>query len=490
MKPSEELHQLIKSLNMSEKRYFKIHSTRHIIGETNNYTRLFDAIEAQEEYNEEEIKKKFEGETFIKHLPSEKHYLYNHILESLNAFYKEKTFLTRSSNMLISIEILYNRGLFAQCLKLINKIKAEAYELEKFSALLIIIRWETIVYIKQEEGKKLDNILIEEQRVLEMMRVQAPLMQMAFNLQTNIDRGKASEAYLVEKEKELERLLPKDKKTNSFWASYYYYSSKSLIYTVQNRQNERFVCFWEIKRIMDEAPAFIKDVPAVYHINYNNLVNVMIYLEKYEEAEKLIKEQRAFLDTYGIKSPTLSKTVFLNSYESELFFHYKTGNFQRAAEVSRSVESEVKKMSPNIGPIYFDLLFFMAVTELMVKNYKSATRWLNKILNEERNYSLRKEIQINTRLLYLIVLFEMDDVLFDNRLKATKRFLLNEPDFKKHIKIAEAIGLLEEYAADKKSKPKIKKLIGEIRKDYKTGERLVNKHFDFAEWLDNKLDKD
>ena len=152
MKPSEELHQLIKSLNMSEKRYFKIHSTRHIIGETNNYTRLFDAIESQDSYNEDEIKKKFEGETFIKHLPSEKHYLYNHILESLNAFYKERTFLTRSSNSLISIEILYNRGLFAQCLKLINRIKSEAYELEKFSALLIILRWETIVYIILEEG--------------------------------------------------------------------------------------------------------------------------------------------------------------------------------------------------------------------------------------------------------------------------------------------------------------------------------------------------
>ncbi|MGZ3866761.1 MAG: hypothetical protein ACXVC2_09640 [Bacteroidia bacterium] len=474
---------------MSEKRYFKIHSTRHIIGETNNYTRLFDAIEAQEEYNEEEIKKKFEGETFIKHLPSEKHYLYNHILESLNAFYKEKTFLTRSSNMLISIEILYNRGLFAQCLKLINKIKSEAYELEKFSALLIILRWETIVYIRQEDGKNLNKILLEEQRILEVMRVQAPLMQLAFNMQIDYDKGKATESYLKEQEKELERLLPKDKKIDSFWANYYYYSAKSLIYTVQNKQNERSVCFREIKRIMDEAPAFIKDIPAVYHLNYNNLVNVMLYLGKYNETEKLIKEQRAFLDTYGIKSPTLSKTVFLNTYESELFQYYITGHYEKAAEVSRSIESEIKKMSPNIGPIYFDTLFFMAVTELMVKNYKSATRWLNKILNEERNYSLRKEIQINTRLLYLIVLFEMDDVLFDNRLKATKRFLANEPDFKKHIKIADAIGLIEEYTADKKNKLQIKKLIAEIQKDHKTGERSVNKHFDFAGWLDSKLEQ-
>lgn len=487
MKPSEELHQLIKSLNMSEKRYFKIHSTRHIIGETNNYTRLFDAIEAQEEYNEEGIKQKFEGETFVKHLPSEKHYLYNHILESLNAFYKEKTFLTRSSNALISIEVLYNKGLFAQCLKLINKVKAEAYELEKFSALLIILRWETIVYIRQEDGKNLNKTLLEEQRLLEIMRVLAPLMQLAFNLQVEIDKGKTSEAFLRTKEKELEKLFPKDKKVNSFWSNYYYYSAKSLIYTVQSKQNERYVCYREIKKIMDEAPAFIKDIPSVYHLNYNNLVNVMMYLGKYTETEKLIKEQRIFLDKNHIKSPTLSKTVFINTYESELYIYYKTGNYERGAEVARSIESEVKKISPDIGPIYFDLLFFMAVSELMVKNYKAVTRWLNKILNEERNVSLRKEIQINTRLLYLIVLYELNDVLFENRLKATKRFLQNEPEFKKQLKIAEAIGMMEEYDSDKENKSKIKKLTDEIRKDYKTGEQLLNKHFDFADWLDKKL---
>jgi len=475
---------------MSEKRYFKIHSTRHIIGETNNYIRLFDAIESQEIYNEEEIKQKFEGETFIKHLPSEKHYLYNHILESLNAFYKEKTFLTRSSNTLISIEILYNRGLFVQCLKLINKVKAEAYELEKFSALLIILRWETIVYIKQEDGKKLNKTLLEEQRLLEIMRVQAPLMQLAFTIQVEIDKGHTSGDYIKAQEKELLRLFPKKEEVNSFWSKYYYHSAMSLLYTVQNRQKERYICYKEIKKIMDDSPAFIKDIPAIYHLNYNNLVNVMLYLEKYTEAEALIKEQRQFLHTYGIKSPTLSKTVFLNTYESELYAYYKAGNYQHGADVVKSIEPEVKKITPSIGPIFFDLLFFMAVSELMVKNYKSATRWLNKILNEERNVIFRKELQLNTRLLYLIVLYELDDILFENRLNATKRFLLHEKQFKKQSKILEAIAMLNQYAATRKNKGEIKKLIAEIRHENNAaGEELLNKHFDFAEWIENKLEQ-
>ena len=133
MKPSEDLHQLIKNMSMSEKRYFKIHSTRHVIGYNNNYIHLFDEIDKQAEYDEAKVKKVFSKETFIKHLPSEKNYLYNHILDSLNAFHKDRTFLTRYSNVLMNIEILYNKGLFEQCRKVIQKAKKEAYLLEKFS---------------------------------------------------------------------------------------------------------------------------------------------------------------------------------------------------------------------------------------------------------------------------------------------------------------------------------------------------------------------
>ena len=53
---SDELHKLIKSLTQSEKRFFKIYASRHIIGEQNNYVQLFDVIASQKKYNEEAIK--------------------------------------------------------------------------------------------------------------------------------------------------------------------------------------------------------------------------------------------------------------------------------------------------------------------------------------------------------------------------------------------------------------------------------------------------
>ncbi|MCK6648167.1 MAG: hypothetical protein L6Q66_00790, partial [Bacteroidia bacterium] len=174
---------------MSEKRYFKIYSSRHVIGHNNNYIHLFDEIDKQKEYDEAKIKSVFIHETFVKHLPSEKNYLYNHILESLNAFHKDRTFLTRYSNILVNIEVLYNKGLYEQCRKVIQKAKKEAYALEKFSILFLIIRWETLVYVKDEDIKGLRKSFAEELRILEVIRIQTALMQIAFNIQIEIYNG-------------------------------------------------------------------------------------------------------------------------------------------------------------------------------------------------------------------------------------------------------------------------------------------------------------
>ncbi|MFL5752572.1 MAG: hypothetical protein ACJ76F_04130 [Bacteroidia bacterium] len=486
MKPSEDLFQLIKSMNMSEKRHFKIHSSRHTIGETNNYERLFDAIEKQDAYNEAKIKRQFEGESFIRHLPSEKHYLYNHILESLNSFHKEKTFLSRYSNILISIELLYNRGLFDQCMKLIRKAKEEAYSLEKFSILLAILRRETIIYIKDEDAENLSANIDEELRVMETLRIQSILMKIAFNIQIQIDKGSISAEFMKAQTKALESNLPPTKNVNSFWAEYYYFSAKALIYSVQNKPAPRYVCYREIKALMDDSPQFIKDIPSVYHLNYNNLVNVMLFLKKFREAESLIEEQRLFLDTYKIRNPTLSKIVFINTCESELYLYYKAGQYQKAGITLANIEPEVRKIEPSFSPLLFDLFFFMAVTDLLIRNYKGASKWLNRILNSEREMKLRKELQINTRLLYLIVLYESDDRLFDSRMNATKRFLSREPHFKLQSAVFDAIRSLAE-GANKKNKQDLKKSLPDLKKEQlKSSQVSLNKYFDFVEWVEKK----
>jgi hypothetical protein len=488
MKASPDVFRLIKSMSMSEKRHFKLFSSGHVGGESKNYLRLFDAICRQEEYDEEKIRQEFDGTSLGKHLAAEKNYLYAHLLESLNAFNREKTFLARHSNYLISIELLFNRGLFGQCHKIIRKAKTEAYSMEKFSTLLFLLRWETLLSINKEDDKGLNRGLREEIRILEIMRTQTLLMQIAFNVQIQIDKGKVPESFLQETLTNLKGNFPSRPEMRSFWVKYYYQSALGLVYTVQNKHLKRYECYKEIKSIMDNASQFIKDIPSVYHTNSNNLVNVMCFLGKYNEAKSIVKRQKGFLDEYRIKRPALSKIIFLNTSESELFLLYKTKQYATGVALVKELEPQLRKIELSFNPILFDLMYMMAVCELMVNNFKAALKWLNRMLNAEREIKFRKELQINARLLYLLVLFESHDILFENRLNSTKRFIAQDPQFHNSLFTLEAIRMLADPKQEKKKGGEFQKYITRIRKESRrANEEALNKQFDFAEWLEEKV---
>jgi hypothetical protein len=488
MTPSEELHQLIQSMNMSEKRYFKIYSSRHVIGKKNNYIRLFDAVGKQKSYDEAALKKQFRGEAFVKHLPSEKNYLYHNVLDSLSFYYKEKTFLARYCNIITAIEILYNKGLFDQAKKQLFRAKKEAYSLEKFSVLFLLLRWETLIYIKDEEENNLYKSFDEEIRILELISTQSAFMRLAFNIQIQIDKGIMSKTNIKESEKRVELLYPKDKKKTSFWINYYYHSARGLLFSVKNDHKERFNCYREIKKVMDEAPQFIKDLPLIYHTNYNNLVSGMFVLRKYDVAEGLIRKQRLFLQTHGVKNQTVQRINLFNTVENELYLHYKLGNIEEGERVVRKIEPEVKKTKPSFSPVLYDLLFFMAVTDLMAKNYSGAIKWLNRILNAGQEVYYRKELQLNTRLLYLIVLHESNDWLFENRMNATKKILASETAFPLQLLMFETLRIIFEDHPTPKNKEALKKKIIEIKRTQnKSNEELLNKTFDFLEWIEHKV---
>lgn len=488
MKPSNELHQLIRNLSMSEKRYFKIFSSRHVIAGENNYIRLFDAIEKQEEYNEQKIKEQFGKETFISHLPSEKHYLYNHVLDSLNAFHKDRTFLTRYCNILMTIEILYHKGLFDQCKKLIRKAKVEAYSIEKFSILKLIVRWEILVYIKDEDVKKLHETFDEELRILDVIRIQSILMRIAFKIQIEMYRGKVSTAFLKAQEADIKKNYPPAKGVNSFWARYYYYSSKGLIYSVQNKPAQRYTCYKEINALLQNNKQFIVDLPHIYHTNNNNLVNLMFVMEKFDEIRPMIQQQRNFMQTYKIKNPTLSKMVFINTYESELFLLYKLDENDEGLALIKRIEPELKKIGLLFSPSVFDLLYMMAVVSFSGEDHRTTIKWLNKILNTEREMNIRIELRINTRLLYLIVLFEKEDLFFDNQYQSVKRFLSQEKKHPVAQRILEMIRLIADGKPTKQKKEKAKLLYKQIKTDQnKTQSDSLDKQFDFVEWIESRI---
>ena len=143
MTTSDDLFQLIKSLDQAEKRYFKIYSAQHVKGDQNIYVRLFEAIVAQRRYDEIALVRQFRGETFTKQFSVTKNYLYKIILRSLRSYHSGQDVESVINQELESAKILYGKGLYKKCLKIIRKIKQLARKYQKFEQLLNILKWES-----------------------------------------------------------------------------------------------------------------------------------------------------------------------------------------------------------------------------------------------------------------------------------------------------------------------------------------------------------
>ena len=76
MASSASLHKLIHSMNPNEKRYFRIHASRHVKNGKNNYMKLFEALEQQKQPDEKRLASMFKGKKTGNNVSRVKHYLY------------------------------------------------------------------------------------------------------------------------------------------------------------------------------------------------------------------------------------------------------------------------------------------------------------------------------------------------------------------------------------------------------------------------------
>lgn len=165
VKVQHALFELIKSMTKSEKRYFKVLSSRHTIGEENNYVVLFDFIDQMDTYDEEIVHDHFKGEAFLNRFTITKKRLYDHILNALDAYHAEKSQTAQLLKQVHSAEILFNKSLYDQCRRVLISAEKQAEKLHNELVLAMILDqkkrlFETIGY--EEVGLKDEVQLLEK----------------------------------------------------------------------------------------------------------------------------------------------------------------------------------------------------------------------------------------------------------------------------------------------------------------------------------------
>ena len=499
MKPSKELFHLIKSLTKSEKRYFKLTSSLQQ-GEK-NYVKLFDAIEAQSDYDENEIKDMFKGTTFIQHLPSEKNHLYNLILKSLRNFHSDKSVTAELQEYLKNIEILYDKALYKECNKILRKAKKLALNHEEFYFLLELINWERVLieegYMRGKFNKSIDELVDEEEIVLEKLRNLAEYQILYSKINYVFRKGgftrNEKERQIVNEIMDHHLIRGKDTALSVKASTACFYIQGLCAWT----NHDLDLAFKNFKKVMDRFrlhPALISELPKRYtRVLYHQL---LYYIQKgmYDQFFECLGHMKALSKKPAFRSTDLQIRIFTFSTISELLACQMMQDVEKGDKVVEEILNGISKYRFKISKEDIIVYYYNISRHYFGSgDYKKALEYINKVLNDNEA-NLRQDIFVFARLFNLIVHFELGNYdLLDYIIKSTARFLKKkDKDYQYEMTILKYMKKLLRVAQGHQDTDAVfMEFRDEINRIYTDpNQKITLDIFDVLSWINTKIKDD
>lgn len=495
MKPSTELFRLIKSMTKSEKRFFKLSSSLQS-GEK-NYLKIFDFIDTQDSYNEEELKHEFRKEKFINHLPSEKNHLYKLILKSLRSFHADNNISAVLKQEIKNIDILYKKALYKECEKFLRRAKKIAAENEKFYYHFELISWEKKLLEEAYESGKFDadisKLVEEETLVIEKLRNLAEYQVLYSRINALFRSGGFSKN---DKEREIvaeiaNYHLIKGKNTAiSQRASSICYYIKGLCAATNREFEESFVNFKKVRVILDRNPKLKIDLPKRYLLTLSHLRECYMDSKKFDLAQEVIQDIKNLEGQKGFNSVDITLGIITQSYFGELYLYNTVGNFDKSVALIPKILKKLSAFDDKITKeknLIFS--FYQAYAFFGKGELKQALNHLNEILNDNEQ-QLRQDIYMFSRVLNLLLHYDLKNYEYlDYNVKSTQRYLKK---MEKDSVIEEIILNYIKKLARKGDAPDKKEILDEMQVDIdalltKPDNQAILNYFNIAAWIDAKV---
>lgn len=245
MKKKEQLYYLVKSLNKSEKRYFKLMASLHAGDKV--YLKLFDDVEKMREPKYESVHAKHvDHDNPGQGLTLKKRYLSEQIMRSLRMFNEDRSINMKIQTLLNDIEILYNKRLGEYCLRTIEKAKQLAENFEKFGLLVQVLDWERKLKFILDEPPRTEeqistdekNALIKKLNIFQLEQLFSKALE--FKRQYGFMRG--NQKQVLKKEVTGNPLLHNERNCLSQRSLFYYYYTHTICNWILQEHVEAYAC--------------------------------------------------------------------------------------------------------------------------------------------------------------------------------------------------------------------------------------------------------
>ncbi|HEX2787404.1 MAG TPA: hypothetical protein VHP32_05815 [Ignavibacteria bacterium] len=499
MKATNDLYKLIKSLSKTEKTYFKKFAVRHNSKENNTFLRLFDAFEAKNNdirYNENDIKKKFKNEKFVRQLPVIKNYLYNTILKSLNLYYLEEKINIKLNSLLNSANVLFDKELFNDSLKVLAKAEKIAAENEMDIELLQVINIRRkVLRVKTSLNESAEEILKtyeQEKNILEKMNNQVAYKKLydemvIYASSKGVTKNKEEQQELLRIKNNI--LLSDIAYANNLHSQILYHLMLGVITRFLNDWEATYYHHKEIIMLLDKEPEKKKIFASQYLLAKQNLITPSLVLKNHEEFQNLCDELLSNQHELLIYLPhKVKRFVESRTYVIIIGMYKYRGDFEKCVPLIEKTLNLVENNNYRDEEIVAH--YVAAVTFFGLGELNRSLKHLNKIFNS-KSFMLRTDIQSSGRIFNLILHYELGNIdSLEYFVKSTYRFLRKTKNLLKFETLAlKVIKKLTKISNNKELIVLLKEHRNELEEIFLDPEESERLHgFDIIAWVDTKVE--
>jgi hypothetical protein len=427
-KVNQALYDLVQSMTKSEKRYFKLISTRHTIGEENNYIRIFDYLDKSSAYNEDDLFKYFKNESFLNRFSITKKRLYNNILSALDAFHTTNSTEAQLYKMIHSADILYDKSLYDQSRRILHSAEKLAVKNE-LSALVLVIAEkqkrliETAGYSALEDS---EIIILTEKACchLNIIQTQEELWAVKSRLFNTL--SKKGVARSIEEKNAynaivnpIEDLVIIDDNTHIMFL--YNHIMSAYQYAIGNLK-ESFDKLQNNLTLFNQKEKTHLISPNHQISTLTNAIYISDKLGQHQASKKILQQLKGYSSEVAVNED-LEIKLFSSLTSIELSMHLRAGSFEDALLVAEYAAEKMNLYGDKITPIRKAFLHFkFAVVYIGHGDFNSALKFVNEILNSPE-IDKSEDIIGFTQLLDLLIHIELrHNKLLPYTLKNAQRF--------------------------------------------------------------------
>ena len=429
----EPLFDLIKGMNKAEKRNFKLYANRQGGKGDTKFVALFDAVEGLDRYDEEKVLRRCKVKK--DQLPNMKAHLYRQILVSIRLLSVNHNVTLQIREQIDFARILYDKSLFKQCLRALDKAKQLALANECYTSALELVEFEKRVVglnmtrSAADRAGELSRQSVElTARIGNINNLSNLAVQLYFlNIQLGYIRSE-KDSNLVEGYFKI-RLDSYDPLGMSFHERLYYYQARMWYSYIQHDfvKCYRYASMWA--GLFEENESF----KSTYYDHYlracSRLLDVMFMTRQYGPSVKLIEKIESETGTLIPVNDNATVMTGLCLLFAKMNAHLMDTTFAEGTALARDVDEFIGQWKAYFDEHYRMLLYYkVACMYFGAGEYKKCNQYLQRIISV-RDPQFRRDLQCFARILHLIASYDSgDDYSLEYQVRSVYSFIVKMND--------------------------------------------------------------